>query len=161
MNKKEELNADSQDNRESRREMLLKIGAALAVASVPLESNAQVKPKVGQQPQLRTNVVRIPDNIRSVIAANAERQQFQVFFAHPKGEPTASVLVVKASDQNSSREAAALLKAGAATATVVGGIVHINLGNAAAGRCFGSAAAGAIDFRGGGPVEKLGSLVRQ
>lgn len=157
MNKKEELNADSQDNRESRREMLLKIGAALAVASVPLESNAQVNPKVGQ---LRTNVVRMPDNIRTVIAANAERQQFQVFFAHPKGEPTASVLVVKASDQNSSREAAALLKAGAATATVVGGIVHVNLGNAAAGRCFGSAAAGAIDFRGGGPVEKLGSLVR-
>jgi hypothetical protein len=120
---------EAQD-RESRRDMLLKIGAALAVASVPIDGMAQTPAR-----QAQSKVVRIPANITRPFSPKAEKQTFSVFFSHPGGTD-ASVLVIPASDQRSVREATNLLRGEPpATATIVGGVIHVNLGRAAAGRC--------------------------
>ena len=150
-----------QGHLETRRDMLQKIGLALAastVASGPLEAHAQVaKDRPGRPIQLK-GPVKLPASIQS--AVKGDEGDLKIFFTTKKGG-AASVLVLKASDQEAVRLARSQLRAGPATARVVDGVIQVNLGRAAEGRCNLSDvfSAVAIDF-GDPPPMEIGPITR-
>jgi hypothetical protein len=152
MNDNEERNLDSQndsqnraeanddsDNSESRREMLAKIGAALALAVVPLEGNAVAEGQTQQRtsgPQPGKMVVTIPLTVHRAFGSQFEGQRFQVYFTHP--DPTrGQVLAIPASDTASVRQAEVAMKGAISfTATVKNGLVEVDLARQTVTHCI-------------------------
>jgi hypothetical protein len=156
--KEKYMEKDSLDERESsqnRRELLKSVGAALLAGSV-LDVSAQEGKAVPK-------VFTIPGTVKTAlqdITPSPEGKEFDVFFAHPRGAKAASIVSVATTDREAVNILSRELKGSPARAVVSGGIIHVNLGVAAEGRCTLSGAAGVASFRPGpGPVEK-GIIVR-
>ncbi len=145
---------DKRASTETRGEVLRKLGTALtaaAAAGIPAVAEA------AETTMMRSTApVRISPQAN--LALKSINGTFNVFFAHPRGSDAGSVVVVRAGDEKSSSVLSRSLKATPAVATVANGIVTVNLGKAAEGRCFGSAIAGAVAFGGGPSPIEVGPL---
>jgi len=131
------------------------------VASSSFKANAQVtrqpQGRLGRPVQLR-GPVKLPASITT--AVSGDQGDLKIFFAAQKGR-TASVLVIKASDADAVKMARDQLRATPASARVVNGVIQVNLGAAAEGRCnvSGIFSAAAIDFGDPPPVD-VGPITR-
>ena len=149
MDDQKDETAPVEESNETRRQMLRKIGMVLAgtaVASIPLEVLGQVKrPTDGQALQL--------EGVKTAFEPG-QSGEYNVFVAIAK-TGAASAVVVRSSDQETAKRLRAQLGAAPATATLSGGMIQINLGRAAAGRCSGNSKGSAVGTFGGpgGPVE--------
>ena len=146
---------------ESRRDMLQKIGLALAastVAAVPLKANAQLVTKGQNRPVQLRGPIKLPASIQTAVSGDSG--ELKVFFAKQR-KGGASILVLKAGDQEGLRLARTQLRAAPATASVVGGVIQVNLGKAAEGRCnlTDVFSAASIDF-GDPPLMEIGPITR-
>jgi len=141
--------APVEESTETRRQMLRKIGMVLAgtaAASLPLEVLGQVKrPTGGQALQL--------EGVKTAFEPN-QSGEYRVFVAIAK-TGGASAVVVRSNDQETVKLLQAQLGAPPCTATLSGGMIQVNLGRAAAGRCSGNSKGNAVGTFGGpgGPVE--------
>jgi hypothetical protein len=140
---KEKENEQNETNGETRREMLRRIGTALAVVSVGAlvgDVSAQRTTTTMSKP------LRIPTDIKTAVK---DEKEYNVFVAVQKGVGS-SAIVIDSSDTAAINRLRKDLKVNPARATVSGGIVHIDLGAAAEGRCFmNSAAATVLNFNPG------------
>ena len=124
---------------ENRREALKKIGMALA--AVAAAGKAGLSAQL-QRPQRLGQPLKLPIDILSVV--NQRSGDFDVFVAHNGAD--ASAFVINAADTKNSAQLVKTLGANPAKATIINGVVHINVG-AAAGRSS-VRNEGMIDFRG-------------
>lgn len=166
MGKKKKTETNEQDNLESRRQMLQKIGFALAattIATNPVEALAQrrgidaLAQRKGEAVPLRGGA-KVPSSVQTAVSGDAG--ELKIFFASNKAG-AASILVIRADDKEAVRTAQSQLRAAPATATIQNGVIQVNLSAAAAGRCnlSSKAAAAAIDF-GDPPPVATGPITR-
>jgi hypothetical protein len=151
-NKNEE---QSESGLETRRAMLRKIGASLAAISVgALVSNEASGQKLNQ-----IKNIRIAPDVKTVLPT--ETKELNVFVAIQKGRG-ASAIVVDSSDTETVRKLKTQLKVNPANAVVNGGIIQLDLGVAAEGRCSGNSVGAAVAFNPRGPIEmNVKPIVRQ
>jgi hypothetical protein len=143
---------------ESRRNMLRKIGVALAATTVAASSGEARAQKMSRIARPISQNLKLPSSIKT--AVSGDEGELKIFVATNKSG-AASILVLKASDYDGVKLAQAQLHAEPASARVVNGVVQVNLGKAAEGRCnISSAAAAAIDFGNPPPVD-TGPFTRQ
>jgi hypothetical protein len=146
---------------QNRRELLKTVGAALIAGSIPAvgaeEIEAQERPK-------KPRVFTVPAATKTAlqkISPDPEGKEISVFFAHPRGSKIASVVPLLASDSEAVAALSKELHGSPARATISGGIIHVNLGQAAEGRCTLSGLGGVAAFKPDpGPVEK-GTIYRE
>lgn len=145
-----------EENVETRRQMLRKIGLVLAgtaAASIPVEVLGQVMPGQGRSGAglQATRSVQL-NNVKTAFSPT-QTGEYNVFVAIAKNG-AASAVVVPKNDRETTRLVRGQLGAAPATATLVGGMIQVNLGQAAAGRCSGNSNGAAVaTFNPGSPVE--------
>lgn len=148
---------------ESRRDVLKKIGLALAASSLAALPQTEAEAQAGTPPTTPTTQVKPPldplalrqrtlvlDSAVKPLVASQEGKEFSVFFA--KGNSgIGSVVVLPGADKPGTDKTGLLLGSKPARGKVVGGIIQVDLGLAAAGRCSGNGKAGAASFDPIGP----------
>jgi len=137
-----------EESNETRRQMLRKIGMVLAgtaAASIPLEVLGQGRRTTeGQALKL--------ENVKTAFEPS-QSGEYRVFVAIAR-TGGASAIVVRSGDQETAKRLQAQLGAPPCSATLSGGMIQINLGKVAAGRCSGNGHGSAVGtFGPGGPVE--------
>lgn len=140
-----------------RRELLRTLGAALATASAGgalLAETTAMPEAMAARKYVRT----IPRDVKLSPVDGV----YKVFYSRTKSSHTASVLVVPTSSPNDVTRIAKDTGGSPALARVVGGVVHVDLGIAAEGRCTYSGAIAAARFNPGGDPERIiGPITRQ
>ena len=148
---------------ESRRDVLKKIGLALAASS--LAALPQTEAEAQTQSQLRDPRQRslVLDSAVKPLVASQEGKEFSVFF--DKGNSgIGSVVVLPGADKPGTDKTGLLLGSKPARGKVVGGIIQVDLGLAASGRCSGNGKAGAASFDpiggGGDPFKGINEALK-
>lgn len=158
-----EATPPAEEKVETRREMLRKIGIALAatsVASVAAEALGQdqrtAAGKIATDMRMQ-GAVRLSPDVKTAFTKEL-RGDYNVFVAiRPDGK--ASAVVVPENDPKAIQLVRNQLGAPPARATIVGGVIHVDLGVAAAGRCSGNGKGAAVaTFNPSGPIERLKQL---
>ncbi len=125
----------------NRRDLLKKICAALAAASAAPLLMAQTKPGATGNPMSAVTMaptpgshVKLDPSIRLPLPSAGE---YDVFYARPPGASEASLVVLRRSDAQAVQRVAKQVSGPPPfTARLVNGVVHIDLGARAAGRCI-------------------------
>lgn len=144
-----------EENVETRRQMLRKIGLVLAgtaAASIPVEVLGQVTGQTIKRPTGVGQALQL-EGVKTAFEPN-QSGEYRVFVAIAK-TGGASAVVVRSNDQETAKRLQAQLGVSPCTATLSGGMIQVNLGKAAAGRCSGNGHGSAVGTFGGpgGPVE--------
>ncbi|WP_395090953.1 hypothetical protein [Armatimonas sp.] len=138
----------------SRRDVLKKIGMALAASSLAAlpqeEAAAQTPQDLKLKPgSLQLRAVHLDASVKPLVASQ-EGKEFSIFFA--KGRGPGSVVVIAGDDKEGTDKTAKTLGVKPGRGKVVGGIIQVDLGLAAEGRCSGNGkgAVASFDPIGGG-----------
>ena len=153
---------ETTETTETRREMLKKIG--LALAAVPVAAALAQGEAAQAQPRFQPNgkALALDPKINTLVS-DVEGKEFSLFFAKAPKSGVASVVVVPDSDRASTSTAIKNLGGKPARGKVVGGVIQIDLGLAAEGRCSGnsgSLAAASFNPVGGGDPFKGAPIMR-
>ena len=155
-----EATPPAEEKVETRRDMLRKIGLALAatsVAGVATETLGQDQ-RVGKIDVGRLQgAVRLSPDVKTAFTKEVQGD-YNVFVAIRR-DGKASAVVIPETDPRAAQLVKTQLGAPPARATIVGGVIHVDLGIAAAGRCSGNGKGAAVaTFNPGDPVERLKQL---
>jgi len=132
MKNEEHVKPQSKEKLTNRRELLQKVGLAIAASSTTLYAQQQRVMMPRNMTNLRFNAIRLSPQLRA--ATRSQSGEYKVFIAKPKGQEAASVFIANAGDSRTVSAVQKEIGAAPVVATVHNGVIRVNLaGSAAAG----------------------------
>ncbi len=139
MKNDDSVKSQSKSKLTNRRELLQKVGIAIAASSATLYAQQERVMMPRNMRNLRLNAIRLSPQVRA--ATRVQSGEYKVFIAKPKGQDAASVFIAHAGDQRTVSMVQKEVGAAPILATVHNGVIKVNLS--------GSAAAGSKSFSSG------------
>lgn len=138
-NNDDPVKSQSKSKLTNRRELLQKVGVAIAASSATLYAQQERVMMPRNIRNLKLTAIRLSPQVRA--ATRAQSGEYKVFIAKPKGQEAASVFIAHAGDRRTVSMVEKEVGAAPILATVHNGVVKVNLA--------GSAAAGSKSFSSG------------
>ncbi|MEJ2010483.1 MAG: hypothetical protein P8Z30_20410 [Acidobacteriota bacterium] len=132
MKNEDQVNPQPKEKLTNRRELLQKVGLAIAASSTALYAQERRAMMPRNMAHLNLTTIRLSPRLRS--ATRSLSGEYKVFIAKPKGQEAASVFIANAGDSRTVSAVQKEVGASPVVATVHNGVIHVNLaGSAAAG----------------------------
>lgn len=146
MKNEEHVQPQPKEKLTNRRELLQKVGLAIAASSTTLYAQQRHVMMPRNMSNLRLNAIRLSPRLRA--ATRSQSGEYKVFIAKPKGQEAASVFIANANDRGTVNAVEREVGASPVMATVHNGVIHVNLaGSAAAGSKSFSSSRSMINVR--------------